>query len=75
MNQYPAWKYVLILIILIVGVIYALPNLWGEDPALQVTSTRGFAIPQDLVKTINDALAADQIKLRTAIAASPSVAA
>jgi len=64
MNQYPAWKYVLILIILIVGVIYALPNLWGEDPALQVTSTRGFAIPQDLVKTINDALAADQIKFK-----------
>jgi len=64
MNQYPAWKYVLILVILAVGVLYALPNLWGEDPALQVTSTRGFAIPENLASSIDDALAADQIKFK-----------
>ena len=36
MNQYPAWKYVLIIVILLVGALYALPNLFGEDPALQI---------------------------------------
>ncbi len=65
MNQYPAWKYVLILVILVVGVLYALPNLWGEDPALQVTSGRGFAIPADLATTIDDALTANQIKYKS----------
>jgi len=40
MNQYPAWKYLLIIILLVVGMLYALPNLWGEDPAVQVSSTR-----------------------------------
>ncbi|HEX21916.1 MAG TPA: protein translocase subunit SecD, partial [Chromatiales bacterium] len=40
MNQYPAWKYLLVIIVLLLSSLYALPNLYGEDPALQVTSTR-----------------------------------
>ena len=40
MNQYPAWKYILILLILVVGGIYALPNVFGEDPAIQVATNR-----------------------------------
>jgi preprotein translocase subunit SecD len=64
MNQYPAWKYLLILFILTAGVFYALPNLWGEDPALQVTSARGFAIPLDLESSIENALVADKIKYK-----------
>lgn len=37
MNQNPAWKYWLLAVILVAGVIYALPNIYGEDPAIQVT--------------------------------------
>jgi len=62
MNQYPAWKYLLIVLVLAFGVFYALPNLFGEDPALQVTSARGFAIPLDLDANINDALVVEQIQ-------------
>ncbi len=40
LNQYPAWKYLLILLIVIVGGIYALPNIYGSDPALQISATR-----------------------------------
>ena len=40
LNQYPAWKYLLVILVLLVSTVYALPNLYGEDPALQVTSTR-----------------------------------
>ena len=64
MNQYPAWKYILIGLILLVGVVYALPNLFGEDPALQVTSTRGFALPPALETSIEDALTAEQISVK-----------
>lgn len=46
MNRYPSWKYVLILIIILVGVVYALPNLYGSDPALQISSARGLDITQ-----------------------------
>jgi preprotein translocase subunit SecD len=62
MNQYPAWKYLLIVTILVVGTFYALPNLFGEDPALQITSARGFSLPLDLEANINDALIVENIK-------------
>ncbi|HMB60922.1 MAG TPA: protein translocase subunit SecD, partial [Xanthomonadales bacterium] len=65
MNQYPAWKYILIILILALGVLYALPNLHGEDPAVQVTSARGFEIPLDLTDSINDALVVEQIKFKS----------
>jgi len=64
MNQYPAWKYLLIVLILVVGAIFALPNLFGEDPALQVTSSRGFAIPPDLQANIENALIAEKIEFK-----------
>ncbi|MEE4216863.1 MAG: protein translocase subunit SecD [Xanthomonadales bacterium] len=64
MNQYPAWKYVLIVTILLVGGLYALPNLFGEDPALQITSTRGFPIPMELEATIEDTLVSDGITFK-----------
>ncbi|MBK1691519.1 protein translocase subunit SecD [Ectothiorhodospira mobilis] len=36
MNQYPAWKYLLIVAAVVVGLVYALPNLFPEDPVVQV---------------------------------------
>src|SRR5210317_1536481 len=64
MNQYPAWKYALIGLILLLGLLYALPNLFGEDPAVQVTSARGFALPPNLETTIEDTLVAEQISVK-----------
>ncbi|MDZ7735302.1 MAG: hypothetical protein U5P41_03545 [Gammaproteobacteria bacterium] len=37
MNRYPLWKYLLLLAVVIVGVVYALPNIFGKDPAVQVS--------------------------------------
>ncbi len=39
-NQYPLWKYLLLIFVLVIGVIYALPNIYGEDPALQISGSR-----------------------------------
>ena len=47
-NQYPAWKYALIAAALLVGVVFALPNLFGEDPAVQVSAVRGAAVDETL---------------------------
>ncbi len=38
MNRYPAWRYVVIAIALLVGLIYTLPNFFGEAPAVQISS-------------------------------------
>ena len=64
MNQYPAWKYVLIIAILLVGGLYALPNLFGEDPALQITSSRGFQIPAELEGAVEDTLVSENITFK-----------
>ena len=38
MNRYPVWKYAILVIALVVGIVYTLPNLFGEAPAVQVSS-------------------------------------
>ena len=38
MNRYPAWKYVIIVVALLVAALYTLPNFYGEAPAVQVSS-------------------------------------
>jgi preprotein translocase subunit SecD len=40
MNRYPLWKYAIIVVALMIGAIYALPNLFGESPAVQVSAGR-----------------------------------
>ena len=37
MNRYPLWKYILIALSLVVGLVYTLPNFFGEAPAVQVS--------------------------------------
>lgn len=37
MNRYPLWKYILLLVVLLIAIIYALPNVFGKDPAIQLS--------------------------------------
>jgi len=56
MNRYSPWKYILIILVLLIGIVYALPNIYGEDPALQVTDARAAPIEPAFVETITTAL-------------------
>jgi len=40
-NKYPAWKYLILIVVIVVGIIYALPNIYGDDPAVQISSRGG----------------------------------
>jgi len=40
MNTYPRWKYIVLLISLVIGLIYAVPMLYGEDPAVQISGLK-----------------------------------
>jgi len=55
-NKYPLWKYLLILVVLIAGGLYALPNLYGDDPALQVTPGRNTQVDATLQGRVEAAL-------------------
>ena len=47
MNRYPLWKYLLIALTVILGVVYTLPNLFGETPAVQVSTNRQAIVIND----------------------------
>jgi preprotein translocase subunit SecD len=57
MNRYPVWKYAIILIALLVGGLYALPNLFGESPAVQVSVAKaGMQLDNASLVRVEDAL-------------------
>ncbi|BCX81846.1 preprotein translocase subunit SecD [Methylomarinovum caldicuralii] len=60
-NRFPLWKNVLIVLVLLIGLIYALPNLFGEDPAVQISPQRGAAVDESLVVRVGKILREAQI--------------
>ncbi len=62
MNRYPLWKYILIGIALLVGLVYTLPNFFGEVPAVQVSPVRATLKPDAaLLARVEDTLQKDKI--------------
>ena len=56
MNQYPLWKYLLIAAVLLVGVFFALPNIYGSNPAVQVKADRDAPVDEILEHRVVDSL-------------------
>ncbi|SIO68421.1 protein translocase subunit SecD [Paraburkholderia phenazinium] len=62
MNRYPLWKYVVMVVALAIGLIYTLPNFFGEAPAVQVLSGKATVkLDSTTLSQIEAALAANQI--------------
>ena len=66
LNQYPAWKYLVIGAVLLVGLFFALPNVFGEDPAVQISGDRGVRIDEDALARVVAFLEAKGFDLRGA---------
>jgi preprotein translocase subunit SecD len=65
MNRYSIWKYLLILAVLLIGVIYALPNLYGEDPALQISGTRSGGVDSSIAESVAATLETAKIPVKS----------
>ncbi|HWU34619.1 MAG TPA: protein translocase subunit SecD [Methylovorus sp.] len=62
MNRYPLWKYLLVLTALVLGVVYSLPNLFGESPAVQVSTAKSSAkLDPALLGQVEDILKQEKI--------------
>ena len=62
MNRYPLWKYLIIAVALVIGALYALPNLFGESPAVQVSAGRASVrVDTTTVTRVEQALAAQGV--------------
>ncbi|VFP79873.1 protein translocase subunit SecD [Candidatus Erwinia haradaeae] len=67
LNYYPLWKYVILLCILFLAFLYALPNLYGEDPAIQVTGRHGRIVDQELWVQIKESLQREKVQSKSII--------
>lgn len=67
LNQYPSWKYVLLIVVLVFGSLYALPNIYGSDPAIQISASRNNAVDSEVESKALEILKNANIKLRRSI--------
>jgi len=65
LNRYPLWKYIMLVVVIIVGLLYALPNLYGEDPAVQVTGARGVAASEQTLIQVQNTLKEEKITAKS----------
>ncbi|HET7674571.1 MAG TPA: protein translocase subunit SecD, partial [Gammaproteobacteria bacterium] len=65
MNQYPAWKYILLIVLVAAGFLLALPNIYGEDPAVQVSKSNSAPLTADVSGKIKDALAKNKLQYKS----------
>ncbi|HED35872.1 MAG TPA: protein translocase subunit SecD [Gammaproteobacteria bacterium] len=63
-NQYPLWKYILLIVVLVAGSIYALPNLYDEDPSILV-SLRNKQIDESTQKKLDELLTQSSIQTKS----------
>ncbi|MEX0430851.1 protein translocase subunit SecD [Spiribacter insolitus] len=64
MNRYPLWKYLLLVLVIAGGCLYALPNLFGQDPALQISTAEGSAPSEQARERIRRLLSDDGVAIQ-----------
>ena len=67
MNRNPVWKYLLLLVIVAFGVIYAAPNLYQSDPGIQVIGVRNAPVNENTLGQVTRALESNQIELKSIV--------
>ena len=67
LNRFPLWKNLMIIIIVLIGGLYALPNLYGEDPSVQLSGTRGQEVNTETLSQVEHALAGANISPKSTL--------
>ncbi|ENV1280691.1 protein translocase subunit SecD [Vibrio cholerae] len=65
LNRYPLWKYLMVMLTIAVAALYALPNIYGEDPAIQITGARGASVYMSTLDAVTDALNKAQLSQKS----------
>jgi preprotein translocase subunit SecD len=64
MNDFPKWKYALIAVMLVLGVIYALPNVFPPVPAVQISASRDAKVDEALKEKVLGVLQTKKVEFR-----------
>ena len=66
MNHYAGWKNALIVFFLFISTLYAIPNLYGSDLAIQITGTGDYEVQEKDLKSINETLSENSVDYKSA---------
>ncbi|MGF1680558.1 protein translocase subunit SecD [Photobacterium minamisatsumaniensis] len=65
LNRYPLWKNLMVVFTLLVGLLYALPNVYGEDPAIQISGARGASADMSTLDAVTEDLKQNQLSYKS----------
>jgi len=66
-NVYPAWKYLLLVVITVIGLTYAMPNLFGDDPAVQVSPAKSVEFTAETQSKVANTLQAAGLPVKSSV--------
>ncbi|USD38300.1 MULTISPECIES: protein translocase subunit SecD [Ferrimonas] len=66
LNKYPLWKSLMVVFILAIGALYALPNAFGEDPALQISAGRNAEVTPTTLTRLQQVIEDDGLTIKRA---------
>ncbi|OTQ31549.1 protein translocase subunit SecD [Gilliamella apicola] len=73
LNRYPLWKYIMLVVVICVGLLYALPNIYGEDPAIQISGSNTSEIDITTQDKIRKILADNHIETKSFVFENKSI--
>lgn len=73
LNRFPLWKNLMVIFVIAIGALYALPNLYGEDPSVQISGTRGQEATSKTLAQVQSTLSSMNIKPKSAILENGSI--
>ncbi|SSY93486.1 preprotein translocase subunit SecD [Aggregatibacter aphrophilus] len=73
LNRYPLWKNLMVIFLIAIGVLYALPNLYGEDPAVQISGTRGQEANSGILSEVQTVLKDNNLATKSIVLENGSI--
>ena len=73
LNRYPLWKNLMVIFLVAIGVLYALPNLYGEDPAVQISGTRGQEVDSGVLSEVQTVLKDNHLTTKSVVLENGSI--
>lgn len=73
LNRYPLWKNLMVILVVAIGILYSLPNIYGEDPAVQISATRGQQADSTTLSEVQQVLANNQLNAKSIILENGSI--
>lgn len=73
LNRFPLWKNLMVIFMVAIGALYALPNIYGEDPAVQISGVRGQQANESTLSDVQKTLADSHIQAKSLLLENGSI--